>query len=124
MKLLEDELFEMANLHRKESNLPVNLYFTGNGFHGITCYNCLRVKVQQDIADRVDETNMSVLVFKTNENWDILNIDKVGEFKLRSRDLNKIIKYIKYNWNTIVNHWVGKLTDYEFLSVLLSKNKN
>jgi GrpB-like predicted nucleotidyltransferase (UPF0157 family) len=38
-----DYLFEMANLHKSDSNLPVNLYFTCNGDVDITNHNNLRI---------------------------------------------------------------------------------
>jgi hypothetical protein len=115
MKLIEDQLFEMANLHKRDSALPVNLYFTCNGYNNIKNHNCLRIKVQQDNSNNVNENNMSELVFKTNENWDILDIKKVGKFKISDSDLNTVINYIKSNWSIIVDHWIGKIYDKDFL---------
>jgi hypothetical protein len=108
-------LFEMANLHKQYSNLPVNLYFTGNGYRNIKNHNCLRVKVQQDKSNSMHPENLSSIMFMTGDNWDILNYRKVGKFKISNSDLNTIIDYIKDNWDMIVKHWIGELPDRDFL---------
>jgi hypothetical protein len=119
-------LFEVVNVHKKDSKLPVNLYFTCNGDIYIANHNALRVKVQTTKSEKVSAKNLSPLVFITTPNYEtILDIRWVGEAPKNSEisdsDLNRIIRYVKENRDIIVKHWCGELDDKEFLNLMPSE---
>jgi hypothetical protein len=122
-------LFEMANLHKSESRLPVNIYFTCNGDSEITNHNALRIKVQRNRGEKVDPKNLAPLVFHTTPGYEtITDIKWVGrapkESEISKSDLNRIIRYVKKHWGIIVKHWCGEITDRELLLTLPQENIN
>ena len=118
-----DQLFEMANVHKSDSRLPVNLYFTCNGDAGVASHNALRIKVQRTRGDNVDPNSLSPLVFHTTPGYErITEIKWVGrepkKSEISTSDLNRIIRYIKQNWEIVVKHWCGELNDRQFLAAM------
>ena len=118
-------LFEMANLHKTDSKLPANVYFTCNGDVRITKHNALRVKIQGDKGERVNPDRLFPLVFHTTDNYDeIVDVKLTGK-ALKASDLSKseidqIVSYVEQNWEIVVKHWCGELTDKQLLQLLPS----
>ena len=116
-------LYEMVNVHKFDSKLPVNLYFTCNGGIGITHHNALRIEIQQTKGEEVDFKNLNSLVFHTVPGYkQISDIEWMERAPKKSEisdsDLNRIIRYIKQNWDTVVKHWCGELNDKQFLLLM------
>ena len=124
----DDLLFEMVNLHKSDSKLPVNLYFTPNGAETITQHKSLRIKVQRNRSDKVDRGSLNPLVFHTTSDYgEITKIEWKGKppkkTEISKSELDQIIKYVKDNWDTVVKHWCGEMTDKQFLLTMPSFKK-
>ena len=128
---MEDEydiLFEMANLHKRDSKLPKNLYFTCGGDHNITNHNALRIKVQMDNGESLNPGNLATLVFNTTPDYGrIIAMKWVGDkskvSEISASDKTRIIRYIRSNWDTVVNHWREEINDKEFLDLMPSEKR-
>jgi hypothetical protein len=104
-------------------------YFVLLGDLNITNHNALRVKVQATKSEKLDSRNMNPLVFITTPNYvKIIEVKWVGaepkKSELSDSDLNRIIRYVKQNWDIVVKHWCGELDDKEFLNMMPDENIN
>ena len=114
-------LFEMANVHKSDSKLPVNLYFIGCG--EATYHDAIHVKVQLNRDDRVDPDNLAALEFLTTPGHKTISdirwvYPDSTQSEISDCDLDRIVCYVKKNWDTVVKHWCGELTDKQFLSAM------
>ena len=121
-----DDIFTMVILNKIDSKLSTNIAFTCNGDANVTNHNALRVKVQRTKGDQVDSKSLSPLVFITTPNYrEILEVKWIGKAPKKSEisdsEFNRIVKYVRVNWEMIVDHWCGRLTDREFLERMPSE---
>ena len=106
------DLFEMANLRKSETGLPVNIYVSSGGTvnerHGP------RIKVMNSSSDKFDvHSTVSVMLKK-----DIVDEDVIGYNKLDSKVLNAVRQYINLNYDCLMGYWKDEISTTELVHKL------
>ena len=106
-RLYEDlfPLNEMSNYHGEELNLPVNIWIDGprNLQHG------KRIKFQNNYSTKFDETNLITLTLSDNP-----TLGKTFKrVKVKSKDIEKIKKWILLNKDVLEDYANGNLSTRE-----------
>ena len=112
-----EELFEMANIHPDESGIQSMLYATFDGAHEPHIPHWARVKV------RTKNKGLFPILLDPI----VQPLNKNGEYdSLKAEDkelVDEAIEYIKKYRNVFLDHWNGKLKDYELHDILLGRTK-
>lgn len=97
MKL--DELFEMSNLRKVDTGLPVNIYVSSGGStnhqHGP------RLKAMITSSDKFNHNETISIMLKK----DITKDDVIGYGKISNETLNKLRDYINLNYDILMKYW-------------------
>ena len=110
-EVLED-LFEMANLRKTETGLPVNIYVSSGG--AIKGRHGPRIKVMYKSSDKFDiNSTVSVLLKK-----DIDEDDVIGYDKLDSNIFNAIKQYLNLNYDCLLEYWKDDISTMELMNKL------
>lgn len=108
----QDDLFEMSNIRKNESGLPVNIYVSSGG--SVNRKHGPRIKVMYDTTDKFNpHATVSVLVKR-----DITTDDVVGYERLPSKILNPIREYINLNYAVLMSYWNDELSTIEMIQQL------
>ena len=94
--------FEMANLRKQESGLPYDIWLDSAGYKRNTPHNVMRIKVS------IDNELIQVIIASQRD------IRPQKHFKRE----NEIILWASNNYNTLLMHWNGKLSDRQALNIL------
>lgn len=115
--LKENEiLLEMSSLKSKRTNLPVNIWLDDIGKERKTKYNLPRIKVQNNYLERNNEDTISILIDKDNPKVIASNSN------LKQKDLNKIFKWIKINYDLLMKHWNQEIDTIDFIQQMKEIN--
>ena len=115
--LKENEiLLEMSSLKAKRTNLPVNIWLDDIGKERKTKHNLPRIKAQNNYLERNNEDTISIFIDK--------NSPKViaGNSNLKQKDLNKIFKWIKTNYDLLMKHWNQEIDTIDFIQQMKEIN--
>ena len=93
--------FEMANLNKQESGLPYDVWLDSSGSRRNVQHNKPRIKVDVN-GDRIPVS------ISDNDVW----------IKKPFRDSNVIKNWVVDNYDTLIKHWNGELTDRQALNLL------
>ena len=110
----KDELFEMANLRKKDTGLPVNIYVSSGDV--ISRRHGPRIKVMYDTGDKFNHYKTVSVILKK----DITDDDVVGYERLPSSILNPVRDYINLNYDILMGYWNDDISTLE-LGTLLKK---
>jgi hypothetical protein len=109
---LSDELFEMSNLHKKTTGLPVNIYVSSGGptnnRHGP------RIKVMTNSGDKFNPYQTTSIILKK----DITPDDIVGYDKLPADILSSVRDYINLNYDVLLAYWNDELDTNDLIKNL------
>lgn len=109
-----DQLFEMSNIRKNESGLPVNIYVSSGG--SVNKRHGPRIKVMYDTSDKFNpHATVSVLLKR-----DITSDDVVGYERLPTKILNPIRDYINLNYDILMKYWNDEVSTIEMLTQLKS----
>lgn len=107
-----DELFEMSNIRKSESGLPVNIYVSSGG--SVNTRHGPRIKVMVDTGDRFDPRHTVSVLLKR----DITADDVVGYEKLSMSVLDAVRNYINLNYDVLMAYWNDELSTSEMINGL------
>ena len=99
---MDNELFEMANVSKKDTKLPYDIWIDSEGKNRNTKQNCPQLKVDCN-GDRIPVS--------ISENPDILVKKRIPEFP-------KVKSWIKKYLAVLLQHWNKEITDKEALNQL------
>lgn len=107
--------FEFANKRKNETGLDINVYFSIKPKNKKD--NLLRVKIQNNYSDIfMIEDSFEVVIF---DDYTYKIITKV-KIKIKNKEIEKVIEYVKLNKRVITDYWNGLLSSDE-LKVKLIK---
>jgi hypothetical protein len=110
-----DDLFEMSNLRKKFTGLPVNIYVSSGG--SVNKRHGPRIKVMNSLSDRYDpHDTISVMLKK-----DITQDDVVGYSRLSPDVINEIRDYINMHYDTLMKYWNDEIATDELIELLKNK---
>ena len=109
---IEEKLFEMSNLRKIDTGLPVNIYISSGGptnqKHGP------RLKAMINIGDKFDPYKTVSIMLKR----DITENDIVGYHKLPAKIIDSLRQYINLNYDVLMAHWDDKIGSVEVIQQL------
>jgi hypothetical protein len=107
-----DALFEMSNLRKNTTGLPVNIYVSSGG--SVNHKHGPRIKAMITGADKFDvNSTVSILLKK-----DITADDVVGYQSLPTNILNALRDYININYDALLAHWNDEIDAAELIQAL------
>jgi hypothetical protein len=106
------DLFEMSNIRKSESGLPVNLFVSSGG--SVNNQHGPRIKVMVDSATRFDPSNNVSIMLKK----DITADDVVGYAVIPNKILDRIRDYINLNYDTLIKYWNDEISTKEMINLL------
>ena len=95
-------LFEMSNLRKHETGLPVNIYISDGRSYG---NKIPRLKIMTSTSDNMDPHNTVSIMIKKN----ITEDDIIGYDRIPSSVFSAVKKYINLNYDTLVQFWNGEI---------------
>jgi hypothetical protein len=105
-------LFEISNLQKKNTGLPVNIYVSSGG--SVNHQHGPRIKAMITSSEKMDiNSTVSVLLKK-----DITADDVVGYHKLPTDILNSLRKYINANYEVLIAYWNDEIDSVELVQKL------
>lgn len=107
-----DDLFEMSNIRKSESGLPVNIYVSSGGSankrHGP------RINVMTNSGDRFNPHQTVSVILKRG----ITSDDVIGYDTLPQDVLQSIRTYVDLNYLTLIQYWNDEISTMEMLNQL------
>lgn len=107
-----EELFEMSNIRKSESGLPVNIFVSSGG--SVNQQHGPRVKVMIDSSDRFDVNRTVPVILKKN----ISDDDVVGYQPLPSSIMKPLRRYLNANYDTLIAYWNDEISTGEMIRQL------
>lgn len=105
-------LFDMANIDKRDTKLPVNIWVDSSGSSRKTKHMLPRVKIQKQINN--DNRVSNLVPVSISQNPAILK----GTTDLTAKQLNEVFDFIKRNYVVFMKHWNDEITDRELLTSL------
>ena len=104
-QILEAQLWEMANLPKKRTGLPVIVYISGNkSSHGP------RIKFFDSYADSIGENYDLLIPLTVGKNPEIPIEHKLN---IKKKDLEKIRQWVIKNYNLLMDLYNGKIDEID-----------
>lgn len=121
IKLLKYEnkykLIEMANLAKRRTKLPVNIWVDEVGNNRKVKHDDIRLKIQNDYGERANDNLIPVSI--DNKNPEVL----AGKLDIDIKDFQIIQKWIIENYDILVQHWEGEIDTDELKDILRSRGE-
>lgn len=115
--LNEDNLFEMANLPKYRTGLPVNMWVDGGGIDRPLRHSNYRLKIQNGYGDKAKpEELIPVSIDKDNP-----KLLKDVELKIKKKDLNIIYQFIKDHFDDFDEFVKGNIDEDDLKQKLYLK---
>jgi len=113
-KITEDDLFEMANLRKSSTGLPVNIYISSGG--AVKERHDPRLKAMILKSDKFDFTRtISVKLKKDIDKDDIIGYENET---IDANTLKALRKYINLNLEVLMKYWDEKIDTTELITKL------
>lgn len=109
-----DELFEMSNIRKSESGLPVNIYVSSGG--SVNKQHGPRIKVMINAGDKFNPYQTVSVILKQNITQD----DVVGYEQLPQKVLGPLRDYINLNYDVLMAYWNDEISTKEMIMGLKS----
>lgn len=113
------ELFEMANLTKALTGLPVNLWMDSSGIERGTKHNSFRLKMQNDYGDKASPSEL-IPVSIDKDNPEILINTQLN---IKKKDFKKVADFIVHNYDLLSAHVRGELDDVQLIDALKERQK-
>lgn len=112
--LKEDKeiLFEMTNVRKKRTGLPMNIWIDDMGSFRNVKHNIPRIKFQNNTSDNVMGNEIPISIDK--ENPQILT--KKMSINLSSSDINKLKLFIMNNYEGLIKVWKQEIDSIDFVN--------
>ena len=108
----DDALFEMSNIRKKTSGLPVNIYVSSGG--AVNKQHGPRIKVMTNTGDAFNSYQTISIMLKKNFTAD----DIIGYHSLPSDVLAAVREYVNLNYDTLLQHWNDEIDSIELATRL------
>ena len=108
----EDELFEMSNVRKKESGLPVNIYVSSGG--SVNSQHGPEINVVTDTGDKFNPYKTVSVLLKR----DLTADDVVGYESLPNSVVNSLRDYVNLNYDILIAYWNDEISTAEMISGL------
>lgn len=108
----ERELFEMSNLRKSTTGLPVNIYVSSGG--SVNNRHGPRLKAMFSNADKFNHSQtISVMLKKDVTKDDVIGYDKINPIILKA-----LRTYINLNYEVLMKHWNDEIDSVELIQQL------
>jgi len=104
-----DQLFEMSNIRKSESGLPVNIYVSSGG--SVNRQHGPRIKAMIDSGDKFNPHNTVSIILKRN----ITEDDVVGYEKISPKILLAIRDYVNLNYEILIAYWNDEISTKDMI---------
>lgn len=105
----ERNLFEMANVDTVDSGLPFSVWIDHNGVDRRVKHNSPRIKIE------IDHKLLPYLIDDSEPKF-LTNTSHVK--KIKSRDIDELNRWVIENYQVLMDHWNGLISDKEALNKL------
>jgi hypothetical protein len=109
-----DDLFEMSNIRKRTSGLPVNIYVSSGG--SVNKRHGPRIKVMTNTGDNFNPRETFGVILKRNITPD----DVIGYDTLTNDVLNALREYINKNYDVLMKYWNDEIDTTEMVQELRS----
>jgi hypothetical protein len=106
------QLFEMSNLRKSETGLPMNIYVSSGG--SVNTQHGPRIKVMVSTSDKMDPYDTVSVMLKK----DITPADVIGYKRLPESVIGVLRTYININYDTLIKYWNDELSTTEMIAQL------
>jgi hypothetical protein len=106
------DLFEMSNIRKSESGLPVNIYVSSGG--SVNRQHGPRIKVMRSRVDRMNPYDTISVMLK----HDITADDVIGYDQMPQDVLTKVREYVNLNHDTLLAYWNDEISTSDLISRL------
>lgn len=107
------DLFEMSNIRKMESGLPVNIFVSSGG--SVNHQHGPRIKAMISTGDKFNISDTVSIVLKR----DITGADIIGYKTLPAAVISAIREYINLNYDTLLAYWDDEISTKELIDSLL-----
>ena len=111
-----DNLFEMSNIGKSESGLPVNIYVSSGG--SVNKKHSPRIKIMSNTSDKFDPYQTISIIMKK----DITTDDVIGYARIEPKTLKKVREYVNLNYDALLAYWLDEISTSEMIKKLKSLN--
>lgn len=108
------DLFEMSNIRKKDTGLPVNIWLDDIGSERNVKHNLPRLKIQGNYKDRVSSKTELISVSISDDPQVLV---KRPNLEISSSDLKEVLEFIKVHKDTLLGHWNGDLSTSDVLAI-------
>lgn len=98
-----EELFEMCNIRKEETHLPVNVWLDEIGAFRTSKHNLPRLKFQSNRSNNVFGKGIPMSISKKPE-----ILISVYETDLNNYEIGQIKNFIVRNYDLLIKHWNQK----------------
>lgn len=110
-----EELFEMSNIRKKYTRLPVNIWIDDVGAYRQNKHYEPRIKFQADRADKVHESAIPISISKQPK----ILIDNYKEYTdLNNYEIGQIKNFIIRNYDILIKHWNQEIDSDQFKKLM------
>lgn len=109
---VDTSLFDMANVNKSRTGLPVNIWLDSLGRDRNGAHNEVRCKVQTIKSNDNDRSNLTTVIVKPNQ----------AEFAVKykgdmtSKEQKEVLDYIAQRSEIVIQHYNKEIDDLEALS--------
>ena len=109
----DEELFEMSNVRKIDTRLPVNIWLDDHGVSRNNTHNLPRIKFQANKADKVNGKGIPISIDKVKP--EIL-IDNYKDFtELNNYEIGQVKNFIIRNYDLSMKYWNQEIYITDFL---------
>lgn len=105
-----EELFEMSNVRKKYTRLPVNIWLDDMGVYRKNTHNLPRIKFQANTSDKVSGIGIPMSISKNPE----ILIDN-PDTELNNYEIGQVKNFIIRNYDLLMQYWNQEIDILEFL---------
>lgn len=113
----KEKLIEIANLAKRRTKLPVNVWIDEVGSNRNVPHDDPRLKIQNDYGERANENLIPVSIDKENP------IVLEGKLEIDNKDFKIIQKWIIENYKDLMRHWNGELDTDDLKDILRERGE-
>jgi hypothetical protein len=110
----DTHLFEMSNLRKQDTGLPINVYVSSGG--SVNKQHRPRIKVMRTSADKMNPHETIGIILKKNITLD----DVVGYDLISPKTFEAIRRWVHMNYETLVDYWNDEISTVEMIGRIKS----
>lgn len=112
--ILGQMIYSMANLNKRGSGLPVNLWLDENKYY-IRGGHSKRIKFQMDYGNNINEEHMASMTLDGEVIWSTYS--KTSE--LKSKDIKKVSNFVKNNQYALSHLADNEIGTFDFFQLMI-----